>query len=189
MKTLKLPLNPAWIFTIITAERCGAKDTVEISNPENIPCEMSLNVQCTEPTMQAEFVPLEPSSDGRKQKYVLSKINGSSSTPESANGTAELSMTLTPGGKLAIALDTELSISIDPIIFYQKDLLGYLSPQSLLFADVMLLDLLKTYHGYRCSFKFTIPSSSKSQLIEILQALGDLSASICTTRSRISRNL
>jgi len=99
-------------------------------------------------------------------------MHGSSCTPESENGTAELSVTFRSAEVYEIVLGTELSTLTDLTISYLKDWLGYHNQQSLQSALEQLLILAKKYPGVQFSCKFTTQWYSKFLTTDLLlQAL------------------
>ena len=105
-------------------------------------------------------------------------MRGSTSTPESGNGTLELSVTFNLPEVYVIVLDTASYTLIDRPTFSLRDLHGYLSPPLLGSALKQLLDSARACPGVTFSFKFTTPSSSRSRDTENLHQLLEKSAAL-----------
>ena len=152
-----------------TDEGFGASSTTRTLHLVNIPCETNLNELSTEQIMQLVSGLFPKPSAGPSPSPEGSKKPGSASTPESENGTVELSVTYNLPGQFEINLGTASYTLTDRITYFPKGSRGFRNLPWPLSVVAQLFDLAKTYPGSTFSYKYTTPSSSNYPITEVLQ--------------------
>ena len=166
MGTLRLPSSKAWTSTTITVEPSGEITIVATPSRANTLCETSLSELFTEPITRRVLELSAQPSDGPKTTFEPSNKLGSTSTPESENGTVELSVTFKPREGYKIALATESFTLTDQTISYLKASPGFLNLPWQWSVVEQLCSCAKQFPGQTFFCRYTTAWFYKSQGIE-----------------------